>query len=125
MLRPLGRVLAFVKNDHLGFTIPYLHNGQPHDYVPDFLVQLKTPDPRPTTLILETKGCDPLKEFKKQAAERWCAAVNAEGSYGHWLCRVARAHAANSCSGVSPQILGGADRRASTRARYVIADKAR
>ncbi|MEY3231265.1 MAG: hypothetical protein RL689_1354 [Planctomycetota bacterium] len=84
-----GRVLAFVKNDHLGFTIPYLHNGQPHDYVPDFLVRLATPDPRPTTLILETKGYDPLKEVKKQAAERWCAAVNAEGSHGRWLYRVA------------------------------------
>lgn len=84
-----GRVLAFVKNDHLGFTIPYLHNGQPHDYVPDFLVRVRTPDPRPTTLILETKGYDPLKEIKKQAAERWCAAVNAEGSYGRWMYRIA------------------------------------
>ena len=45
---------AFVKNAGLGFTIPYLHNGQTHDYMPDFIVRLKT-DP-PCHLILETKG---------------------------------------------------------------------
>ena len=43
-------VEAFVKNAGLGFAIPYLHNGQPHDYVPDFIVRLKgeprsPPDP--------------------------------------------------------------------------------
>lgn len=40
-------------------------------------------------LILEMKGYDPLKEVKKQAAERWVAAVNAEGSYGQWCYRMA------------------------------------
>jgi type III restriction enzyme len=35
-------------------------------------------------LILETKGYDPLTDVKKAAAERWVAAVNAEGSYGRW-----------------------------------------
>jgi len=73
---------AFVKNAGLYFTIPYLHNGQMHDYVPDFLVRLKT-DPV-LHLILETKGYDPLEEVKKAAAHRWVNAVNAEGSYGRW-----------------------------------------
>jgi type III restriction enzyme len=45
---------AFVKNAGLGFAIPYLHKGQVHDYMPDFVVRLKT-DPA-THLILETKG---------------------------------------------------------------------
>jgi hypothetical protein len=35
-------------------------------------------------LILETKGFDPLEEIKGQAAQRWVAAVNADGSYGRW-----------------------------------------
>jgi type III restriction enzyme len=34
------RVAAFVKNDGLGFTIPYLSGGGQHEYVPDFLVRL-------------------------------------------------------------------------------------
>ena len=33
---------AFVKNAGLGFAIPYLHNGQMHDYMPDFIIRLKT-----------------------------------------------------------------------------------
>ncbi len=81
-------VVAFVKNAGLGFAIPYLHNGQMHDYVPDFLVRLRT-DP-PVHLILETKGYDPLEEVKRAAAERWVAAVNADGSYGRWEYALAR-----------------------------------
>jgi type III restriction enzyme len=75
-------VAAFVKNAGLGFAVPYLYNGQVHDYVPDFLIRLKGADS--CHLILETKGYDPLLDVKKAAAERWVDAVNAEGSYGRW-----------------------------------------
>jgi type III restriction enzyme len=85
-------VAAFVKNAGLGFAIPYYHNGQPHDYMPDFLVRLR--DRQQTMLILETKGYDPLAEVKKQAAERWVAAVNADGTYGRWVYRLARSTSA-------------------------------
>lgn len=73
---------AFVKNAGLGFAIPYLYNGQMHDYVPDFIVRLNT-DPQ-HHLVLETKGYDPLTKVKLAAAERWVAAVNADGSLGRW-----------------------------------------
>jgi type III restriction enzyme len=73
---------AFAKNAGLGFAIPYLHNGQMHEYVPDFLIKLKSDSPR--YLILETKGFDPSEEVKRAAAGRWVAAVNTEGSYGKW-----------------------------------------
>jgi type III restriction enzyme len=76
-------VLAFAKNAGLGFGIPYLHNGQPHDYVPDFLIRLNVEGK--WTLILETKGYDTLRDIKKAAAERWVAAVNADGSFGKWF----------------------------------------
>lgn len=77
-----ARVDAFVKNAGLGFAIPYLHNGEPHDYLPDFIVRLKSETP--AHVILETKGYDPLTDVKQQAAERWVRAVNAEGSFGLW-----------------------------------------
>lgn len=35
-------------------------------------------------VIVEVKGKDDLAEVKKAAALRWVAAVNAEGSHGHW-----------------------------------------
>ena len=82
------KVEAFVKNAGLGFAIPYFHNGQDHDYVPDFIIRLMT-DP-PAHLILETKGYDPLTEVKRAAANRWVDAVNADGTYGKWLYKIAR-----------------------------------
>ena len=81
-------VEAFVKNAGLGFAIPYLHNGQPHDYVPDFIVRLKTAPA--TSLIIETKGFDELAEVKAAAAQRWVAAVNADGRFGRWHYEMAR-----------------------------------
>lgn len=53
-----------VKNMGLGFAIPYFHNGQAHDYVPDFLVLVNKDRPDPSCLILETKGFDPLEAVK-------------------------------------------------------------
>jgi type III restriction enzyme len=77
---------AFAKNAGLGFAIPYFYNGEPHEYVPDFLVRLKT---KPVIhLILETKGFDELKDVKAQAAHRWVNAVNADGTYGKWVYKM-------------------------------------
>lgn len=75
------RVFSFAKNENMGFGIPYLHNGEAHEYMPDFLVRLKDKD---RYLILETKGYDELKEVKRSAAKRWVNAVNAAGKHGHW-----------------------------------------
>ena len=79
---------AFVKNAGLGFAIPYLQNGQMHDYIPDFIVKLKTNPP--LHLILETKGYDEKEEIKVAAARRWVAAVNADGTYGRWDYAIAK-----------------------------------
>jgi type III restriction enzyme len=93
---------ALVKNAGLGFAIPYLHNGQMHDYMPDFIVRLKT-DPT-IHLILETKGYDPLEDVKRGAAERWVAAVNADGTYGTW--RYALVRRPTEVSGILSGIVG-------------------
>jgi type III restriction enzyme len=89
-----ARVVAFVKNQGLGFAIPYLHDGGLHNYVPDFIVRLENG----VHLVLEPKGHDLLEEVKKQAAERWVRAVNAEGSFGEW--RYAMAHDMNEIPGL-------------------------
>jgi type III restriction enzyme len=59
-----------------------------HDYIPDFIVRLKS-DPH-THLIVETKGFDDLAEVKTAAAQRWVAAVNADGRMGTWHYSIAR-----------------------------------
>lgn len=81
-------VHSFVKNAGLGFAIPYLYNGQMHDYMPDFIIRLRGDSS--AHMILETKGYDPLEEVKRDAANRWVSAVNAEGSYGNWSYRIVK-----------------------------------
>jgi type III restriction enzyme len=97
-------VEAFAKNAGLGFAIPYLHNGQVHEYQPDFIVRLRT-DP-PSHLIVETKGFDPLEDVKTAAAQRWVAAVTADGRYGRWAYVVAR-----RVTDVAALVTGAATRR--------------
>ena len=83
-----AHVKAFVKNSGLGFAIPYLHNGQTHEYEPDFIIRLESDSLR--HLILEMKGYDPLEDVKRAAAARWVEAVNADGCYGNWQYAIAR-----------------------------------
>jgi len=81
-------VTSFVKNAGLGFAIPYLHNGEMHEYVPDFIIRLKTN--REAYFVLEVKGFDELSEVKRQAATRWCKAVSSDGRLGWWTYDMVR-----------------------------------
>lgn len=83
-------VEAYVKNDHLGFTIPYVHKGRTHSYVPDFLVRLKPldRDDLARTLIVEVSGSQkspgPTIAKATTARDSWCASVNNHGGFGRW-----------------------------------------
>jgi type III restriction enzyme len=77
------KVIAYAKNDHLGFHIYYLWNGARRRYVPDFLVRLANGK----TLVLEIKGEDSEQNRAKRAAlDAWVEAVNTKGGFGVW-CR--------------------------------------
>jgi type III restriction enzyme len=92
MLEGDARVASYVKNDHLGFAIPYVHQGRTHDYVPDFLARLVPGDDGvDRTLVVEVSGGrkashSPGSTAAKAATARnqWCAAVNNHGAYGRW-----------------------------------------
>jgi SOS-response transcriptional repressor LexA len=100
-------VTSFAKNSGLGFAVPYFHNDQDHDYAPDFLVRVADGNGVETgTLILETKGYDPLEKIKAAAAQRWVDAVNADDRYGRWWYRVI--HKATDVSRVVEEIAGAA-----------------
>jgi type III restriction enzyme len=80
------RVLAYAKNDHLGFDIHYLWNGVRRRFVPDFLVRLAGG----RTLVLEIKGEDSEQNrAKREALDAWVQAVNARGGFGVWYADVA------------------------------------
>ncbi|MEZ5211254.1 BPTD_3080 family restriction endonuclease [Gordonia sp. (in: high G+C Gram-positive bacteria)] len=84
------RVASFVKNDRLGFDIPYVHSGRSHLYVPDFLLRLRRADGEgfDRFLIVEVSGGqkDPgqTEAKAKTAREIWCPAVNNHGGFGVW-----------------------------------------
>jgi type III restriction enzyme len=74
-------VINWVKNEHLGFTIPYRKNGIPATYIPDFIAELDIG----LNLIIETKGqYNDNADIKAKAAERWVNAVNEAGNLGLW-----------------------------------------
>ena len=75
-----SRVRRWVKNDHLGFTVPYRKDGIRRTYLPDFIVQLDDGQ----YLIAEIKGQMGDGEIKAAAAQRWCTAVNNDGRFGTW-----------------------------------------
>ena len=75
-------VVKWIKNDRLGFHIPYRHNNISHRYEPDFIVELDTG----MRLIIETKGqYGDDADRKAKAAQRWVEAVNFDGRFGLWV----------------------------------------
>lgn len=75
-------VIKWVKNEHLGFVIPYRKKGVPARYVPDFIAELDIG----LKLIIETKGqYNDDADIKAKAAERWVDAVNEDGNWGLWM----------------------------------------
>jgi len=85
-LEQLPEVLAYVKNQNLGFNIPYEHQGMAHNYIPDFIAVLEMPDKSKMNLLIEVTGKkDDKKIIKvKTAREFWVPAVNNIGKFGKW-----------------------------------------
>jgi len=87
-LEDMGEVAAYVKNQGLGFTIPYTVNGVERQYYPDFLVRIDDghgPDDL-LNLILEVTGERKKEKEAKTATARtlWVPAVNNHGGLGRW-----------------------------------------
>ncbi|MDE8345735.1 MAG: restriction endonuclease, partial [Acidocella sp.] len=85
------RVLAYAKNQAMGFEIPYLDSGTMRRYIPDFLVRLDATrkdggGAEPLNLVLEVKGFrDEADKAKAQTMhELWVPGVNQLGGFGCW-----------------------------------------
>ena len=87
-LEDMDEVIAYVKNQRLGFQIPYTLDAAQHHYEPDFIVRLDDGHGRsdPLNLIIEVTGeRDREKAAKVSAAEAlWVPAVNNAGQWGRW-----------------------------------------
>ena len=87
-LEDMGDVLRYVKNDRLGFEVPYTHAGTDHLYRPDFIAVLDDGHgpAHPLHLVLEVKGeRDEKDDAKHDTMNRlWVPSVNADGRFGRW-----------------------------------------
>jgi len=90
-LERIPEVVAYARNDHLDFTIPYEWEGARHEYRPDYLIRWRGADGQEVRVILEVKGFETERDRQKEAAaRRWVRAVNRHGEFGRWAFVVCR-----------------------------------
>ena len=79
-------ILAYVKNQGMGFTVPYCSDGVPRQYVPDFIARVKDGGEEPVNLVVEIKGLRRQDAQDKADTMRsmWVPGVNALGDFGRW-----------------------------------------
>jgi type III restriction enzyme len=88
VLEDMPEVIRYVKNQNLGFTIPYTLGGHEHQYIPDYLVCVDDGHGLQDllNLILEVSGEKRKDKAAKVATVRslWVPAVNNHGGLGRW-----------------------------------------
>lgn len=81
-------VIRYVKNQSLGFEVPYVLLGQERLYLPDYIVQVDDGHGRenPLNLIIEVKGFRGRDVQIKESTitNMWVPAVNNHGGFGRW-----------------------------------------
>lgn len=88
-LEQMPQVKHYVKNHFLGFKIPYVVDGEEHDYNTDFIAVCEVPDGRLVNLIIEISGFSNDRTGNKDAKRLytqnyWIPAVNNLKKYGEW-----------------------------------------
>ena len=82
------QVHAYVKNQGLGFTVPYRLGGEAHAYVPDFIVLADDGHGKDDLLhlVVEVKGrrLEDAKAKRETTETQWVPGVNRLGEYGRW-----------------------------------------
>jgi type III restriction enzyme len=80
------RVRSYVKNQGLGFEVPYRHGMQKHVYLPDFIVRVDDGRDDLLNLLIEIKGFrgEDAKEKAETMRAYWVPGVNNLGTYGRW-----------------------------------------
>ena len=85
-LEEMDEVVSYVKNQGVGFTIPYTLNGEERSYIPDYIVHIDDGHSDLLNLIVEVTGERKKDKAAKVATARtlWAPAVNAHGGFGRW-----------------------------------------
>jgi type III restriction enzyme len=87
-LEEIPTVECYVKNQFLGFAIPYNKDGKERQYFMDFIARVRSKDGTIKNLLIEISGMSNDKAEKKWFVEnRWLPAVNAvkdKHEYHEW-----------------------------------------
>lgn len=87
-LEDMPEVASYVKNQDLGFVIPYTLDGEEHEYNPDFIVKVDDGKGKRNllNLILEVSGREKRDKKEKVATAKglWVPAINQHGGFGRW-----------------------------------------
>ncbi len=85
-LESMDEVICYVKNEGLGFTVPYTSAGRDRSYYPDFIVRLNDGGEEPLNLIVEITGMARRDKEAKRATmnDMWVPAINNDGRFGRW-----------------------------------------
>jgi len=85
-LEDMDEVVCYVKNQNLGFAIPYTLTGQEQRYIPDFIVRISDGHDDPLNLIVEVTGEKRKDKAAKVETARtlWVPAINNHGGFGRW-----------------------------------------
>jgi len=85
-LEGMDEIACYVKNQNLGFTIPYTLAGEDKPYYPDFIARVTRPGIEPLNLLVEVSGERRKDKAAKVAAARelWVPAMNNHGEFGEW-----------------------------------------
>jgi type III restriction enzyme len=88
VLEDMEKVVAYVKNQNLGFMIPYTIRGQSKNYLPDFIVRIDDGGGADDllNLIVEVSGQERIDKTAKVSTAKnlWIPAVNQHGGFGRW-----------------------------------------
>jgi type III restriction enzyme len=86
-LESMPEVFSYVKNQNLGFTIPYSFEGEARNYYPDFIAKVTHPGTdEMLNLVIEVSGeTRKDKAAKVETAQSlWVPAVNNSKLFGSW-----------------------------------------
>lgn len=87
-LEDMDEVVCYVKNQNLGFTIPYTLNSEEHNYLPDFTVRVNDGHGKDDllNLLVEVSGEPRKDKAAKVATARtlWVPTINNHGAFGRW-----------------------------------------
>ena len=84
LLDSMPAVSRWVRNRNLNWHIPYVMDGEPHRYLPDFVAVVPLPNGNELHIVIEVKGQEKAADRVKRRwiEQYWLPAVNRHPDYG-------------------------------------------